>query len=147
MYVHKHTFMIYLLHMYCIFARYTYDILINYICFWLFLTNILYCQFNYNGDAWYISWVKRHGMVREFSFSMVRHVIDVVQNSFLVQLLLYSSKNIFSTSCILYAWVAISHAPFVLNSVLIFMYKCQCVCTVCNLYILFSVGMLGGNCG
>ena len=86
--------------------------------------------------------------VREFCFSMVRHVIDVVQKSFiLVQLLLYRSKNIFSTSCILYAWLAISHVPFVLNSILIVMYKCQCVCTVCNFYILFCVGMLAGNCG
>ena len=66
---------------------------------------------------------------------------------FLVQLLLYRSKDIFSISCILYAWLAISHVPFVLNSVLIVMYKCQCVCTVCNFYILFCVGMLSGNCG
>ena len=37
-----------------------------------------------------------------------------------------------STLCILYAWLAISHVPFVLKSILIVMYACQCVCTVCN---------------
>ena len=140
--------MIYLLHIYCIFARYSYDILINYICFLFFLCSILYHQLTYNRDVLYISWLKWHGMLNGFCFSMMRHVIDIVQKYFFsVQLLLYSSKNIFSTSCILYAWLAISHVPFVLNSLLIVMYKCQCVCTVCNFYILFCVGMLGGNCG
>ena len=66
---------------------------------------------------------------------------------FLVELLLYRSKNIFSTSCMLFAWLAILHVSFVLNSVLIVMYTCQCVCTIWNFYILFCVGMLGGNCG
>ena len=56
-YAYKHTLMRYLLHMYYIFARYTYDILINYICFLLFITNILYCQLNYNGDLVY-KWAK-----------------------------------------------------------------------------------------
>ena len=35
MYAFKYTFMIYLLHMYCIFARYSYDIVVNYICFFV----------------------------------------------------------------------------------------------------------------
>ena len=46
--------MIYILHMYRIFCRYSYDIVVDYICFLLFVTNISYCQLNYNGDAWYI---------------------------------------------------------------------------------------------
>ena len=74
MYACKYTFLIYLLHMYCIFARYSYDIVVNYICFFLFITNILYCELNYNGDAWYILWVKWYGMVRDVCFSIVRYV-------------------------------------------------------------------------
>ena len=46
--------------------------------FCFFITNILYYQLNYNGDAWYILWVKLHGIVREVCFSMVRYVLDVV---------------------------------------------------------------------
>ena len=33
-------------------------------------------------------------------------------------------KNIFSTSFILWAWLIISHVPFLLNSLLIFIYRC-----------------------
>ena len=87
-------------------------------------------------------------MVNEFCSSMVRNVIDMVQKYFFsVQILLYSSRNIFSTSCISYAWLAISHVPVVLNSLLIFMNRCQCACTFWNFYILFCVGMCGGNSG
>ena len=82
MYACKYTFMTYLLYMYSIFARYSYDILINYICFLLFITIILYCHLHYNRDAWYILWVKLHGIVREGFFSMVMYVLDVVQKSF-----------------------------------------------------------------
>ena len=74
--------MIYLLHKYCIFARYSYDILVNYICFFLFIINILYCQLNYNRDVWYILWVKLHGIVRDVCFSMVRYVLGVVLKCF-----------------------------------------------------------------
>ena len=125
--------MIYLLHIYCIFARYTYDILINYICFLLFLTNILYCQLHYNGDAWVymmgeVTW---HGERVLFLCGKACYLCSS-EIIFLVQLLLYRSKNIFSTSCILYAWLAISHVPFVLNSVLIVMYKV-------NVFVQFAI--------
>ena len=46
MYACKYTFLIYLLHMYCIFARYSYDIVVNYICFFslssiFFIVNLI----------------------------------------------------------------------------------------------------------
>ena len=57
-YACKYTFMIYLLHMFCIFPTYSYDIVVNYICSLLFITNILCCQRNYSGDGWNILWLK-----------------------------------------------------------------------------------------
>ena len=84
--------MIYLLHMYCIFARYSYDILVNYICFLLFITNILYYQLNYNGDAWYILWVKVtwHCERCLFLYGKVCSLCSL-EMLFFVQLLLYRS--------------------------------------------------------
>ena len=65
MYACKYTFMIYLLHMFCIFSTYGYDIVVNYICSLLFITNILCCQLNDNGDGWNILLLKWHGIVTD----------------------------------------------------------------------------------
>ena len=48
MYASTYIFMIYILHMYHIFCIYSYDIVVDYISFLLFVTNIMYCQFNNN---------------------------------------------------------------------------------------------------
>ena len=64
--------------------------------FLLFLRNVIDHQNTYNWHAWYISWVQWHGMVNEFSSSMVRNFIHVVHISFhAVHILLYIPKTFF----------------------------------------------------